>query len=91
MKTFTLALLTITIFAGSAMAFSLPSVDANQTKLSTCITQEAKQALIAGSLTSANIKQQAESIAAACALKLAQTKSPETVTLATTIISGLVK
>lgn len=88
MKTFALALLAATIFAGSAGAFSLSDAKAG---LTACITQEAKQALVAGNLTVSNIKQQAETIATTCAAKLAQTKTPETVSLATSIISKLVK
>ncbi len=91
MKIWTIALLASLVCSTSAMAFSLPKVDSNQAKLNTCITQEAQQALVKGSLTKANIDKQAEKIAAVCATKLALKNDPATTQLAVTIISGLVK
>jgi adenylosuccinate lyase len=91
MKIWTIALLASLVCSTSAMAFSLPKVDSNQAKLNACITQEAQQALVKGTLTKANIDKQAEKIAATCATKLALKNDPATTQLAVTIINGLVK
>lgn len=91
MKILTIALLASLAYSTSAMAFSLPKVDSNQAKLNACITQEAQQALVKGTLTKANIDKQAEKIAATCATKLALKNNPATTQLAVTIINGLVK
>lgn len=82
------------LLANSASAFTLPSpsaFDPKETKMKTCILQEAEQALTKGILTKDNIDTQASKIAASCAVKNAVKNDNATVVLATTIIKGLLK
>ena len=94
MKIITASLLSVILLTNAAMAFSLPSagsLDPKQAKLKTCMLQEAQKALDKGSLTKANIDEQAAKIAASCAAKSALKNDDATAKLAVIVIKGLLK
>lgn len=91
MKNFITSVFAIVLFTSSAMAFNLPSVDSKEAKLKACMLQEAKQALVKGTLNKDNIETQATTIAASCAAKSALKNDPATVELATTVIKSVLK
>ena len=94
MKKFSIIFLTSMLVAANAMAFDLPSVpsaDAKEAQMKSCIMQEAQQALTKGTLSKDNIDSQAAKIAASCATKLAVTSDNATVQTAITVIKNLLK
>ena len=94
MKKFATSFLFTMLLSGSVLAFTLPSpsvIDPKETKMKTCILQEAKQAFAQGALTKDNIDAQATKIAASCAAKTAIKNDAATVQLATTIIKSILK
>lgn len=82
------------LLATSAMAFGIPSaasLDPKETKLKTCMLQEAQRALANGTLTKDNVESQAVKVAKSCATKTAIKSDNTTVQLATTVIKELLK